>query len=85
MYHGSTKFIKEYESIESVDVSNLDVGSQVVIYNNEDKLISYCNVIDSDGVKQLQELDKGFTYGTLDGTITSADVRQGCIGYSKRK
>lgn len=85
MYHGSTKFIKEYESIELVDVSNLDVGSQVVIYNNEDKLISYCNVIDSDGVKQLQELDKGFTYGTLDGTITSTDVRQGYIGYSKRK
>lgn len=85
MCHGSTKFIKEYESIESVDVSDLDVGSQVVIYNNEDKLVSYCNVIDSDGVKQLQELDKGFTYGTLDGTITSADVRQGRIGYSKRK
>ena len=58
MCHGSTKFIKEYESIESVDVSDLDVGSQVVIYNNEDKLVSYCNVIDSDGVKQLQELKK---------------------------
>lgn len=85
MCHGSTKFIKEYESIESVDVSDLDIGSQVVVYNNEDKLVSYCTVIDSDGVKKLQELDKGFGYGTSDGTITSTDVRQGCIGYSKRK
>ena len=82
MCHGSTKFIKEYESIESVDVSDLDVGSQVVVYNNEDKLVSYCTVINSDGVKQLQELDKGLIYGTKDGNISEGDVASNKIAYS---